>query len=95
MEAGLTGHVWTLEELVNWWETKALLNAYIIWQPIAFEVVVMVGWVNPRRTATPLTGYRKPAVNASELGAILNNKGSITAPFSRSFSILGAYRCPA
>jgi hypothetical protein len=32
--------------------------------------ILMIGWVNPSDTATPLTGYRKRAVSASELGAI-------------------------
>jgi len=34
------------------------------------DVIIEAGWVNPRSTATPLTGYRKRAVSASDLGAI-------------------------
>jgi hypothetical protein len=32
--------------------------------------IIRGGWVNPERTATPLTGYRKRAVSASDSGAI-------------------------
>jgi len=34
-------------------------------------IILAFGWVNPEQTATPLTGYRKRAVSASDSGAIL------------------------
>jgi hypothetical protein len=31
---------------------------------------IKTGWVKPEQTATPLTGYRKRAVSASDSGSI-------------------------
>lgn len=32
--------------------------------------ILTAGWVNPRITATPFTGYRKRTVSASALGTV-------------------------
>lgn len=32
--------------------------------------IIGVGWVKPEQTATPITGYRKRAISASDSGSI-------------------------
>ncbi len=39
-------------------------------QPVNPSAIIAFGWVNPEESATPLTGYRKRAVSASDSGAI-------------------------
>lgn len=79
MEAGLADPVWTLDEMVNLLQKRRLHVIDFNRQPLAFQPILTVGWVNPSSTATPLTGYRKRAVSASALGATLQSyrfKGS-------------------